>query len=167
MLKKAIFADNKENEESAGIVNIDKVAHINYSCARKDENRKMTEENKFIYEHFYISNAQIDILTECLEGIRSSDSKLNLVAKELLASSIDVYKLQPIQEYIDNYTRHQKWIRVEDRLPEHGKIVRVVFEGHRWEYHAKLDNGIWMYIDVMPQTPVTHWQEIELPDEKN
>ena len=56
----------------------------------------------------------------------------------------------------------QKWIAVEDGLPENGEIVWAYCEGSVLQ--IGFANKEWVYINNWPvQFPVTHWQEIIKP----
>lgn len=63
-----------------------------------------------------------------------------------------------------------KWINVEDRLPELGKLVLVNGPRNIYDLDNISNTGGWLrgaYCNDPLKSNITHWAEITRPDEKS
>lgn len=74
---------------------------------------------------------------------------------------------EKIDKYIDELLEKNKWIRVEDRLPDHDKKVLVHPYGGRLGRYAMHGTKKWYCPIDFEEITVTHWMPFpETPEDK-
>ena len=131
----------------------------------REDNREMIDEDEILSEIY-------DCLT--VEQIKFLQDKFNQQYRETTRWQ-DQARLQRAEierrdariAELEAQLAAERWISVEDRLPEMMQTV-LVSDGHsvcegRRSYHFNNSGYVWVQIDYMILRGVTHWMELPPP----